>query len=89
MRLETAPPQRALPAGAISPAVICEPQDAPPAASADSAEDDAELLADLVIALVDLPGDAYADIMTAIPDPLYHRLDRYMEQLLEEADSQP
>jgi hypothetical protein len=66
-----------------------EPQDAPPAASADGAEDVAELLADLVTALVDLPGDAYVDIMTAIPDPLYDRIDRYIEERLQEADSQP
>jgi hypothetical protein len=37
----------------------------------------------------DLPGDAYADIMTAIPEPLYDKLDRYIEERLEEADSQP
>jgi hypothetical protein len=68
---------------------ISEPQNAAPAASADSAEDVAGLLDEFLCALIDLPGEAYGDIMTAIPEPLYDRLDCYIEKLLEEADSQP
>jgi hypothetical protein len=80
---------RALLAGATPPSAVSEPQDAVPAVSADRADEVVGLLDELLCALIELPGEAYADIMTAIPEPLSDRLDRYIEELLEEADSQP
>jgi hypothetical protein len=80
---------RALLAGAIPPSAISEPQDAAPAASADSADEVVGLLDEFLCALVDLSVDTYADIMTAIPEPLCDRLDRYIEERLEQAGSQP
>ena len=44
---------------------------------------------ELLCALGDLPGGGYADIMTAIPEPLYDKVDAYIEERLQEADSQP
>jgi hypothetical protein len=56
-----------------------EPQDAAPAASADSAEDVAELLDDFLIGLLELPGDTWPDLAAALPDELFDRIDRWME----------
>jgi hypothetical protein len=68
--------------GAVSPAAISEPQDAASAASADSAEDVAELLDDFLIAMLNLPGDAWPDLAAALPDEIYDRIDQYLETRL-------
>jgi hypothetical protein len=39
----------------------------------------ASLLDDLLIALLDLPGDAWPDLAAALPDELFKRLDRWMD----------
>jgi hypothetical protein len=70
--------------GAISPSAIPAPQDAAPAASADSAEDVAELLDDFLVALLELPGDGWPDLVAALPDEIYDRIDRYLEDWLSE-----
>jgi hypothetical protein len=75
---------RALLPGVIPPAAISEPPDAAPAASTDGAEDVDELLGDLLVALVELPGDGWPDLAAALPDELFDRLDRYLETLLSE-----
>jgi hypothetical protein len=41
-----------------------------------------ELLDDFLIALLDLPGDAWPDIAVALPDELYGRIDHYLEARL-------
>jgi hypothetical protein len=73
--------------GAVSPAPIPEHPEYRNSASvaADDADEVVGLLDELLCALIELPGD----IMTAIPEPLSDRLDRYIEERLEEADSQP
>jgi hypothetical protein len=53
-----------------------------PAAPAESPGETAELLDDFLIALLDLPGDAWSDIAVALSDELYDRIDRYLEALL-------
>jgi hypothetical protein len=75
---------RALLARASRPAAISEPPDSAPAASTDGAEDVAELLGDLLVALVELPGDGWPDLAATLPDELFDRLDRYLETLLSE-----
>jgi hypothetical protein len=80
---------RALLPMAISPAAIPEAQDAAPAASADSAEEAAELLDDLLMAVFDLPGDTWPDLAAALPDELFDRIDRYLEAWLSEPAGAP
>jgi hypothetical protein len=38
-----------------------------------------DLLDELLIALLDLPGDAWPDIAAALPDEVFDRVDRWME----------
>jgi hypothetical protein len=75
--------------GAVSPSAIFEPQDAAPAASADSAEEVAELLDDFLVALLELPGDTWPDLTAALPDELFDRIDRYLEAWLSELAGAP
>ena len=48
-------------------------------ASAERPDDTEELLDDLLIALLELPGDAWSDITLALPDQLYERIDQYLD----------
>ena len=66
------------PAG-ISPAPICPAERPAPAASAKSPDDTEELLGDLLIGLLELPGDAWSDITLALPDALFDRIDKYLD----------
>jgi hypothetical protein len=80
---------RALLQGAISPAPI-HPADKPaPVAPAERPGEGDELLADLLIALLNLPGDAWPDLAAALPDELFDRIDRYLDALLYELHSRP
>jgi hypothetical protein len=67
--------------GGISSVPVSEHQDAAFIASADSADEAAELLDDFLIALLELPGDAWPDLMVALPDELFNRIDRHIEAL--------
>jgi len=74
---------RALLAGAISAVPIPEAEETTLVAPAESPDDDtAALLDDLLIALLELPGDAWSDIAVALPDELYDRIDYYVEARL-------
>src|SRR5215472_16926237 len=75
---------RALLSGAMSPAPIHPAEKPVPGAPADSPDDAAELLNDLLhTLLVDLPA-AWSDLIDAIPEGLFDRLDRYLDTLLSE-----
>jgi hypothetical protein len=51
----------------------------PLVASAERPDEAADLLDDFLIALLDLPGDAWPDIAAALPDEVFDRIDRWME----------
>jgi hypothetical protein len=68
--------------GAISPAPIPEAQKLASVAPAESADETAELLDDFLIALLELPGDAWPDLAAALPDEIYDRIDEYLEARL-------
>jgi hypothetical protein len=71
---------RALLPVAISPASIDDAAlQLAPVAPAESPDEVAELLDDFLIALLDLPGDAWPDLVVALPDELFDRVDRYLE----------
>lgn len=70
---------RALLPGAISPPPISPVEKPVPVAPAECPDEAAELLDDFLIALLDLPGDAWSDIAVAIPDELYDRIVRWFE----------
>jgi hypothetical protein len=55
-----------------------------PIAPAARPDDAAELLDDLLIALLELPGDTWPDLGAALPDDLYDRIDRDIEKRLVE-----
>jgi hypothetical protein len=61
--------------GAVSPVPVDPARKPVPVAPAESPDEGAELLCDLVIALLDLPDDAWP----ALPDELRDRLERYFE----------
>ena len=70
-----------LPRG-ISPAPISLAQKPTAGSPAASPDDAAELLDDLLIALLDLSGDewdAWMDVLAALTDELYGRIERYLE----------
>jgi hypothetical protein len=54
-------------------------------ASAERLDDTEELLDDLLLALFDLPGDAWPDLAAALTDELYNRIDQYIERCLQES----
>ena len=58
-----------------------EPQK-PLVASAERPDEAADLLDDFLIALLDLPGDAWPDIAAALPDEVFDRIGRWMESWL-------
>jgi hypothetical protein len=66
-------------AGAVSPAPVPEPRKPGPVAPAERPDEVVELLDDFLIALLDLPGEAWPDLAAALPDELYHRIDQYLE----------
>ena len=73
-----------LPGGkALAP--IPQAQKPAPAASAERPEEATELLDDLLLALFDLPGDAWPDLAAALPDEIYDRIDQYIERCLQES----
>jgi hypothetical protein len=74
-----APARCTLLPGGNSPAPISEPQKATPVAPAERSDETAELLDDVLLALLDLPGDAWPDLAAALPDEIYYRIDRYLE----------
>jgi hypothetical protein len=86
MRSGMAPPQRArcfqghLAHG--EPGGRPEPQKPAPVAPAESPDEAGDLLDDFLIALLDLPGDAWPDLAAALPDDLYDRIDRYLKACL-------
>ena len=71
--------------GGKAPAPIPQAQKPAPAASAERPEEATELLDDLLLALFDLPGDAWPDLAAALPDELYDRIDQYIERCLQES----
>jgi hypothetical protein len=68
--------------GAISPSPINPPEKPTLVAPAERPDEVGELLDDFLIALFDLPGDAWSDIALALPDGLFDRIDRYLYTLL-------
>jgi hypothetical protein len=50
----------------------------PHVAPAERPDEAAELLDDFLIALLELPGDAWPDLAAALPDELYDRIDRWL-----------
>ena len=74
---------RALLPGGNSPAPVDEPQK-PLVSLAQGSDEAADLLDDLLIALLDLPGDGWSDIMLAVPDEIFDRCERYLETWLSE-----
>ena len=70
----------------FSPAPVPEPQKPAPAAPAARPSQAAELLDDFLLALLDLPGDAWPDIAAALPDEIFGRIDRYLEKWLADGD---
>jgi len=67
-----------LPPG-ISPAPVDPARKPAPVAPAESVGEVEELLDDLLIALLDLPGNAWPDLVARPPDELFDRIDRCME----------
>jgi len=63
---------------AISPAPVRPPTPAP-LAPAESPDEAAEVLDDFLIALLELPGDAWPGLAVKLPDELFDRIDRWME----------
>jgi hypothetical protein len=71
-----------------SPSPVREPQKSAPIAPAERPDEAAELLDDLLIVLLDLSGDewdAWIDVVAALPDELYDRIDQYIEKCLQES----
>ena len=68
--------------GAISPAPISPAEKPAPGVPAESPDEAAELLDDFLIALLELPGDAWPDLAAALPDELFDRIDRHLEACL-------
>jgi hypothetical protein len=65
--------------GAISPTLIDPVARPAPVAPAERPADAADLLDDFLLALLDLPGDAWPDLAAALPDEVFERIDRWME----------
>jgi hypothetical protein len=68
--------------GGNSPAPVDPARKTVPVAPAESPDEGAELLDDFLLALFDLPGDAWRDLAAALPDALFDRLDRWLEARL-------
>jgi hypothetical protein len=83
MPSRTAIRQRATLLGAtISPAPVSEAEKPALETPAESTVEAVTLLDDVLIALLDLPGDAWPDLVCALPEELYDRIDRYLEASL-------
>ena len=65
--------------GGKSPAPVLEHQKPAPFAPGESPDETAQLLDDLLMALLDLPSDGWIDLVEALPDELFDRIDRYLE----------
>ena len=60
--------------------VSCQPTSGTgPFAPGESPDETAQLLDDLLMALLDLPSDGWIDLVEALPDELFDRIDRYLE----------
>jgi hypothetical protein len=70
---------RALVTGATSPAWISPPRKPAPVALPEPPDEAAELLHELVIALLDLPGDGGLEIADKLPVDLLNRLCNYLD----------
>jgi hypothetical protein len=68
--------------GGVSPAPISEAQKPESATSAKCPDEAVELLDDFLIALLDLPGDAWPDLAAALSDELFDRVARYVQSHL-------
>jgi len=55
---------------------------APPESPGEFADEAADLLDGLLLALLDLPGDVWPDLAAALPEEVFDRIDRYMEARL-------
>jgi hypothetical protein len=66
----------------ISPAPISPAEKPALMALAGSADEAGELLDEFLIALLEMPDDAWSDLVAALPDQLYDRIDRYLETRL-------
>jgi hypothetical protein len=73
--------------GVESPAQISEPPNPTPVAPAERSGDAEELLADVLIALLEQPGDAWDNFAAALPEELFYRVDRHLDTLLGPAAS--
>jgi hypothetical protein len=73
---------RALARAAVSPCADDEAEKPALVAPAETADEAGELLDELLIALLELPGDGWSDIAVALPDELFDRIDRYLEACL-------
>jgi hypothetical protein len=69
-------------AGAVSPAPVPEPRKPAPVAPAERPDEVVELLDDFLIALLDLPGDTWPDLVAVLPDEIFDRVDQYFEARL-------
>jgi hypothetical protein len=70
---------RALLPGAVSPTSVSVPQKSTPVAPAERSDEAADLLDDFLLAILDLPGDTWADLAAALPDEVLDRIDRWKE----------
>jgi hypothetical protein len=65
-----------------SPAPISELQKAAAGELAELSGEIGQLLDDLLLTLLDLPGDGWPDLAAALPEELFRRVDRYMKARL-------
>jgi len=65
--------------GGVSPAAISPAEKPVLVAPAEASNEAGELLDELLIALLEVPGDAWPELAAALPDELYDRIDRYLE----------
>ena len=70
---------RALVAEAISSVPVSEAREPAPVALTERDHEAEDLLGGLLVALLDLLGDGWADLVAGLPDELYDRIDRWME----------
>ena len=64
--------------GSISPAPVPEPQ-SPASAAAEGADEAADLLDDFLIALLEELGEGWPDLVAALPDKIFARIDHWLE----------
>jgi hypothetical protein len=59
-----------------------EPEKSAPVPPAESPDEAADLLDDFLIALLELLGETWPDLIGALPDEVFERLDYYLDTLL-------